>query len=96
MLSNFEHFASHDKAIESAKERIAVIDKDEIAEAFLYSLSTSLCEYRCPLLSYYYLISICPHEIEDYFYHNGKNLKQHIAIYVYIITSKNYWRKNLI
>lgn len=75
LLSNFEHFTSHDKAIEIAKERIAVIDKDEIAEAFLYSLSTSLCEYRSPLLSYYYLLSISPHEIEDYFYHNGKKLK---------------------
>lgn len=63
LLSNFEHFASHDEAIESAKERIAMIDKNEIAEAFLYSLSTSLCEYRSPLLSYYYLRSICPHEI---------------------------------
>lgn len=72
LLSSFEHFVSHDEAIESAKARIAVIDKDEIAEAFLYSLSTSLCEYRSPLLSYYYLRSISPHEIENYFYHNGK------------------------
>jgi hypothetical protein len=75
LLNDFEHFTSHDEAIVSAKERIAVIDKNEIAEAFLYSLSTSLCEYRSPLLSYYYLLSICPHEIEDYFYHNGKKIK---------------------
>jgi hypothetical protein len=40
LLSDFERFTSHNKAIKSAQERIEVIYKDEIAEAFLYSLST--------------------------------------------------------
>jgi len=65
LLGAYEHFDSHNQAIEAAKKRIAVIDKQEIADAFLYSLSSSLCEYRSPLLSYYYIQSIEPHEFDD-------------------------------
>ena len=65
LLRGHEEFASHDEAVKVAKERAAKIDKIAIANAFLYSLSTNFCEYRSPLLSYYYIQSVVPHEIDD-------------------------------
>ena len=81
LLEGLELFASHNEAIKKAKERAALINKSEVADAFLYSLSTSLCEYRSPLLSFYYIQSITPHEYDGYYeafcnicgYYNGKN-----------------------
>ena len=60
MLKGHEVFSSHDEALKIAKERAAKIDKTAIANAFLYSLSTNFCEYRSPLLSYYYIQSVVP------------------------------------
>ena len=65
LLRGHEEFASHNEAIKVAKERAAKIDKIAIADVFLYSLSTNFCEYRSPLLSYYYIQSVVPHEIDD-------------------------------
>ena len=75
LVRGFESFASHDEAIKKAKERAALIDKQEIADAFLYSLSSSLCEYRSPLLSYYYINSIPVHDFDGLYYRpNGEEL----------------------
>jgi len=65
LVSGYESFSSHNDAIIKAKERVAKIEKNEIAEAFLHSLSTSFCEYRSPLLSYYFIKSIHLHEYDD-------------------------------
>ena len=58
LVNGYESFSSHNEALEKAKERVAKINKKDIADAFLYSLSTSLCEYRSPLLSYYVIKNI--------------------------------------
>ena len=72
LLMGQEVFASHNEAIQKAKERAATINKDEIADAFLYSLSTALCEYRSPLLSYYYIQSVTLHDFDSLWFHDGK------------------------
>ena len=65
LVDSYESFSSHNEAIKKAKERVAKINKNDIADAFLYSLSTSLCEYRSPLLSYYVIKSINIHDFDD-------------------------------
>ena len=65
LVEGYESFSSHNDAIEKAKERVTKIDKNEIADAFLYSLSKSLCEYRSPLLSYYVIKSVNIHDFDD-------------------------------
>lgn len=72
LLMGQEVFTSHNEAIQKAKERAAAINKDEIADAFLYSLSTALCEYRSPLLSYYYIQSVNLHDFDNIWFYNGK------------------------
>ena len=68
LVHGFEPFASHNEAIEKAKERTSSIGKQEVADAFLYSLSSSLCEYRSPLLSYSYINSVALHEHDDLYF----------------------------
>ena len=72
LLERHEIFTSHNDAIKIAKERAGRIDKADIANAFLYSLSTSLCEYRSPLLSYYYIQSVAPHELDNTYFSKGE------------------------
>ncbi|MCL2353519.1 MAG: hypothetical protein FWC69_02690 [Defluviitaleaceae bacterium] len=72
LLKGHEVFVSHNQVLEEAKERVAKIDKADIANAFLYSLSTNLCEYRSSLLSYYYIRSIDLHELDDIWINDGK------------------------
>lgn len=52
---------THEEAIEKEKELVSRISPDEVANAFLYSLSTRKLEYRSALGSFYYLRSIPEH-----------------------------------
>lgn len=53
---------SHDETLKKAKKLISKIDKQDVVNAFLYSLSTRELNYRSALGSYYYIKSIPPHK----------------------------------
>lgn len=54
---------SHEETLKKAKEIVEIINPNDIANAFLYSLSTRKLEYRSALGSYYYIKAIPEHEI---------------------------------
>ena len=60
-MFDYPIYETHDDTLESARSITATISKQEIANAFLYSLSTRKLEYRSPLASYYYIKSIPKH-----------------------------------
>lgn len=53
---------THEEALMKAKELVQRIHPDDVANAFLYSLSTRKLEYRSALGSYYYLRGIPDHQ----------------------------------
>lgn len=54
---------SHEEALRRLKDLLVRIDARDVANAFLYSLSTRDLEYRSALGSYYYAAAIPEHEI---------------------------------
>ncbi|MCL2054989.1 MAG: hypothetical protein FWG90_11230 [Oscillospiraceae bacterium] len=57
-----QEFIPHDEDLRNAKETVDKVDKKDVANAFLYSLSTKKLEYRSALGSYYYIKSVPKHE----------------------------------
>ena len=60
-MFDYPSVASHDETLTKIKEVSARIDKEEVANAFLYSLSTRRLEYRSALGSYWYAVAIPQH-----------------------------------
>ncbi len=54
---------THEETLTKLKDILSQIDKADIANAFLYSLSTRSLEYRSALGSYYYAIAIPEHSV---------------------------------
>ena len=53
---------SHEETMSQLREVVAQIDPAEVANAFLYSLSTRALEYRSAMGSYYYAKAVPDHE----------------------------------
>lgn len=52
----------HEEAMKRLSDVLSAISRVDVANAFLYSLSTRLLEYRSALASYYYAVSIPEHK----------------------------------
>lgn len=53
---------SHEETLSQLRQVVAQIDPGDVANAFLYSLSTRALEYRSPMGTYYYAKAVPPHE----------------------------------
>ncbi len=62
-MFDYPEAISHTETIERLKEVVGKIKKEDVANAFLYSLSTRELAYRSAFASYYYAISIRKHRI---------------------------------
>lgn len=62
-LFDYPEYKSHSEALNRLTNVLVQIDPKDIANAFLFSLSTRRLEYRSALGSYYYAKAIPPHEI---------------------------------
>ena len=56
--------SSHSASLEKLKQVVSAVDARDVANAFLYSLSTRALEYRSALGSYYYALAIPPHSLD--------------------------------
>ena len=61
-MFDYPESISHNETIEKLKSILKEINKEDVANAFLYSLSSRKLEYRSALGSYWYAISIVEHE----------------------------------
>lgn len=61
-LFDYPKYESHSEALNRRHELLSQIDPRDIANAFLFSLSTRKLEYRSALGSYYYLRAVPEHE----------------------------------
>lgn len=52
----------HEEAMKRLSDVLSAISREDVANAFLYSLSTRRLEYRSALASYYYAVAIPKHE----------------------------------
>lgn len=64
-LFDYPEYESHLDALSRVRGLVAQIDPKDIANAFLFSLSTRRLEYRSALGSYYYAAAIPDHEFMD-------------------------------
>ena len=64
-LFDYPSYESHSDTLNRLKNTLSQIDKTDIANAFLFSLSTRRLEYRSALGSYYYAKAIPKHEKMD-------------------------------
>lgn len=64
-MFDYPNFETHGEALKRLDMILAQINSIDIANAFLYSLSTRKLEYRSPLGSYYYAKAIPKHELDD-------------------------------
>ena len=62
-LFDYPKYESHEDTLKRLRETVAQIDPADVANAFLYSLSTRKLEYRSALGSYYYAKAIPEHEL---------------------------------
>lgn len=53
---------SHEETMKRLSDVLSAISREDVANAFLYSLSTRQLEYRSALASYYYAVAIPKHE----------------------------------
>lgn len=53
---------SHEETMKRLSDVLSAISREDVANAFLYSLSTQRLEYRSALASYYYAVAIPKHE----------------------------------
>ena len=63
-MFDYPEVISHSEYLNRLKKVTSKISKEDVADAFLYSLSTRKLEYRSALGSYWYAISIPDHEFE--------------------------------
>ena len=62
-MFDYPKYISHDEAVKKLIDLVKKVDKNDVSNAFLYSLSTRRLEYRSILGSYYYAKAIKKHEI---------------------------------
>ena len=62
-MFDYPHYQTHEETLRRLKTAVASVDPTEIANAFLFSLSTRKLEYRSALGSFYYAKAIPDHEI---------------------------------
>lgn len=61
-LFDYPNFESHSESLNRRHDLLSKIDPKDIANAFLFSLSTRKLEYRSALGSYYYLNAVPEHD----------------------------------
>ncbi len=61
-LFDYPEFESHSDSLKRRHEILSHIDPKDVANAFLFSLSTRKLEYRSALGSYYYLSAVPEHD----------------------------------
>ncbi len=64
-MFDYPSYETHEQTLEKVKKILEKINPIDVANAFLYSLSTRKLEYRSILGSYYYAISIPDHKLEN-------------------------------
>ena len=62
-MFDYPKYISHDEAVKKLIDLVKKVGKNDVSNAFLYSLSTRKLEYRSILGSYYYAKAIKEHEI---------------------------------
>ena len=72
-MFDYPNYEPHDDALHKAKEIAGKIDKQDVANAFLFSLTTRRLEYRSALGSYYYVNSIPEHTQQGACYYINSN-----------------------
>ena len=60
-MYDYPNYEPHDDTLQQAKKIAGNIEKQDVANAFLFSLTTRRLEYRSALGSYYYIKSIPEH-----------------------------------
>ena len=63
-MFDYPSYETHDEALNRLNALLAQINPEDVANAFLYSLSTRRLEYRSPLGSYYYAKAIPEHTLQ--------------------------------
>ena len=61
-MFDYTEVITHSEYLSRLKKVVSQISKEDVANAFLYSLSTRKLEYRSALGSYWYAIAIPEHE----------------------------------
>lgn len=61
-LFDFPTYLEHDDILKQIKYFVSQISKKDVANAFLYSLTTRRLEYRSILGSYWYAVALFPHK----------------------------------
>lgn len=61
-MFDYPQAISHEEYLNKLNEMLLLINKEDVANAFLYSLSTRKLEYRSALGSYWYAISMPKHD----------------------------------
>lgn len=64
-MFDYPEYITHDEALKKLGILLEEINPDDVANAFLYSLSTRKLEYRSALGSYYYAKAIPKHELKE-------------------------------
>lgn len=64
-MFDYPKVISHDETLKELEETINKIDPRDLANAFLYSLTTRKLEYRSALGSYWYAVSIPKHRLNQ-------------------------------
>lgn len=72
-MFDYPEYISHDEALRKLDSLLSKIDPIDVANSFLYSLSTRKLEYRSILGSYYYGKAITKHTLYDPFNNSGSN-----------------------
>ena len=62
-LFDYPEYESHSDSLSRGKRLLSQIDPKDVANAFLFSLSTRKLEYRSALGSYYYLRAVPEHDV---------------------------------
>jgi len=63
-MFDYPKYETHEEALKKLYILLEKINPKDVADAFLYSLSTRKLEYRSPLGSYYYAKAIPKHELK--------------------------------
>jgi len=69
-MFDYPIYETHDHALERLNELLPKINTTEIANAFLYSLSTRKLEYRSALGSFFFAKAIPKHKIDTGYSHS--------------------------
>jgi len=64
-MFDYPGYTTHEETIDKLHEILSKIDPEDVANAFLYSLSTRKLEYRSALGSFYYAKAIPEHRLNE-------------------------------